>query len=109
MLYEVITAGVLLAFTIPAKARINTKRFSEKTEELLNKFEGAGEHGENVLSNETRQTDVMAIEENCKKILTPLQRFEHSLHPWSSFLIMPLFALRITSYNVCYTKLLRFT
>jgi len=86
-------AGVLLAFTIPAKARINTKRFSEKTEELLNKFEGAGEHGENVLSNETRQTDVMAIEENCKKILTPLQRFEHSLHPWSSFLIMPLFAL----------------
>lgn len=86
-------AGVLLAFTIPAKARINTKRFSEKTGELLDKFEKAGEHGENVLSNETRQTDVMAIEENCKKILTPLQRFEHGLHPWSSFIIMPVFAL----------------
>ena len=96
----------------------------------------------------------MAIEENCKKILTPLQRFEHGLHPWVSYLIIPLFALanagvtfagmdiynaltssvslgiivglfvgkqigiftfswiavklnRITSYNVCYTKLLR--
>ena len=35
----------------------------------------------------------MAIEENCKKILTPLQRFEHGLHPWSSFIIMPVFAL----------------
>ncbi|MCH7517061.1 MAG: Na+/H+ antiporter NhaA, partial [Bacteroidetes bacterium] len=86
-------AGVLLAFTIPAKARINTKSFSEKTKDLLDKFNSAGEHGENVLTNENRQTDVMAIEENCKKILTPLQRFEHGLHPWSSFLIIPLFAL----------------
>jgi len=86
-------AGVLLAFTIPASARYNTKRFSAKTKDLLNKFDETGEHGENVLSNEGRQTDVMAIEENCKKILTPLQRFEHGLHPWVSFFIIPLFAL----------------
>jgi len=86
-------AGVLLAFTIPASARYNTKRFSDKTKDLLNKFDATGEHGENVLSNEERQTDVMAIEENCKKILTPLQRFEHGLHPWVSFFIIPLFAL----------------
>jgi NhaA family Na+:H+ antiporter len=86
-------AGVLLAFTIPAKARINTERFSKNTKDLLDKFEKAGEHGENVLTNETRQADVMAIEECCEKILTPLQRFEHGLHPWSSFVIMPLFAL----------------
>jgi NhaA family Na+:H+ antiporter len=86
-------AGVLLAFTIPASARYNTKKFSEKTRGLLNKFDETGEHGENVLTNEGRQTDVMAIEENCKKILTPLQRFEHGLHPWVSYLIIPLFAL----------------
>lgn len=86
-------AGVLLAFTIPASARYNTKRFSDKTKDLLNKFDETGEHGENVLSNEGRQTDVMAIEESCKKILTPLQRFEHGLHPWVSFFIIPLFAL----------------
>jgi len=86
-------AGVLLAFTIPASARYNTKHFSDKTRELLKKFDETGEHGENVLSHEGRQTDVMAIEENCKKILTPLQRFEHGLHPWVSYLIIPLFAL----------------
>jgi NhaA family Na+:H+ antiporter len=86
-------AGVLLAFIIPASARLNTKHFSDKTRELLNKFDDTGEHGENVLSNEGRQTDVMAIEENCKKILTPLQRFEHGLHPWVSYFIIPLFAL----------------
>ena len=86
-------AGVLLAFTIPASARYNTKRFSDKTRYLLDRFDATGEHGKNVLSNEGRQTDVMAIEENCKKILTPLQRFEHGLHPWVSFFIIPLFAL----------------
>lgn len=86
-------AGVLLAFTIPASARYNTKRFSDKTKELLNKFDETGEHGENVLADEGRQTDVMAIEENCKKILTPLQRFEHGLHPWVAYFIIPVFAL----------------
>jgi NhaA family Na+:H+ antiporter len=86
-------AGILLAFTIPATARYNTKQFSDKTRELLNKFDESGEHGENVLSNEGRQTNVMAIEKNCEKILTPLQRFEHGLHPWVSYLIIPLFAL----------------
>ena len=86
-------AGVLLAFTIPAKTRINTKGFSRNTRDLLDKFERAGEHGENVLTNETRQADVMAIEQCCDRILSPLQRFEHWLHPWSSFVIMPLFAL----------------
>ena len=35
----------------------------------------------------------MAIEQCCDRILSPLQRFEHWLHPWSSFVIMPLFAL----------------
>jgi NhaA family Na+:H+ antiporter len=86
-------AGILLAFTIPASSRYNTKRFSKKTKELMNSFDADGEHGENVLSNEQRQTDVMAIQENCEKILTPLQRFEHGLHPFVAFLIIPLFAL----------------
>ena len=35
----------------------------------------------------------MAIEESCEKILTPLQRFEHQLHPWVAFFIIPVFAL----------------
>jgi len=82
-----------LAFTIPASSRYNTKRFSEKTKELIQNFDSIGEHGENVLLNEDRQTSVMAIEESCEKILTPLQRFEHGLHPWVSFFIIPLFAL----------------
>jgi len=86
-------AGVLLAFTIPASSRYNTQKFSEKVKDLINKFDSTGDHGQNVLSNQERQTDVMAIEESCQKVLTPLQRFEHGLHPWVAFFIIPVFAL----------------
>jgi NhaA family Na+:H+ antiporter len=86
-------AGVLLAFTIPASSRINTKKFTDETKYLINDFNDAGDHGDNVLTNEERLSIVDQIENNCEKILTPLQRFEHGLHPWVSFFIMPIFAL----------------
>ena len=86
-------AGVLLAFTIPVSSRINTKKFKNETENLLKEFDNAGEHGEDVLTNSERMSIVDKIENNCEKILTPLQRFEHGLHPWVSFFIMPVFAL----------------
>ncbi|WP_304131857.1 Na+/H+ antiporter NhaA [Ignavibacterium album] len=86
-------AGVLLAFTIPVSSRINTIKFTAETKKLLDEFDKSGEHGENVLTNEARLTIVQSVEGNCEKILTPLQRFEHMLHPWVAFFIMPVFAL----------------
>lgn len=86
-------AGVLLAFTIPASSRINTKNFTTETKQLLDEFDKSGEHSEDVLTNEKRLAVVQSIESNCEKILTPLQRFEHLLHPWVAFFIMPVFAL----------------
>ena len=86
-------AGVLLAFTIPVSSRINTMKFKKETESLLKDFDNAGEHGDNVLTNSDRLSIIDQIENNCEKILTPLQRFEHGLHPWVSFFIMPVFAL----------------
>lgn len=86
-------AGVLLAFTIPVSSRINTMKFKKETETLIKDFDNAGEHGEDVLTNSERLSIIDKIENNCEKILTPLQRFEHGLHPWVSFFIMPVFAL----------------
>jgi NhaA family Na+:H+ antiporter len=86
-------AGVVLAFTIPAYSRYNTKKFSDRVKELIKKFDSIGDHGDNVLNNQDRQTDVLAIEESCEKVMTPLQRFEHDLHPWVAFFIIPVFAL----------------
>lgn len=93
-------AGVLLAFTIPASSRINTSQFLQKLRGLTEKFDKAGEEGPDVLSNEERQSVVQSLEENCEKIMTPLQRFERALHPWVSFVIMPVFALANAGVSV---------
>jgi NhaA family Na+:H+ antiporter len=85
-------AGVLLAFTIPATARINTRKFAVEIQSLLDDFNDSREQGEDVLTNENSQSVIERIENNCEKLLTPLQRFEKALHPWVSFFIMPLFA-----------------
>lgn len=85
-------AGVLLAFTIPASSRINTREFLTSGKELLTGFENAGEEGADVLTNEDRQAYIQQLESNCEKLMTPLQRFEHGLHPWISFFIIPVFA-----------------
>lgn len=86
-------AGVLLAFVIPVTSRINTIKFTNETKRLIDEFDSAGTHGENLLTNEKRLAIFQKIESNCEKIQTPLQRFEHLLHPWVAFFIMPVFAL----------------
>jgi len=86
-------AGVLLAFTIPAAARIDSKKFMEDGEKLLKDFDDAGEEVESTFTNEERLIAAQALEKNCKKVMTPLSRLESGLHPWVSFFIMPLFAL----------------
>ena len=86
-------AGVLLAFTIPASSRYNTNEFSNRVKNLIKKFDETGDHWKNVLNNSERQGHVHSIENSCERILTPLQRFEHNLHPWVAFFIIPVFAL----------------
>jgi NhaA family Na+:H+ antiporter len=45
------------------------------------------------VEREEQQLAVKTLEDTCDRVEAPLRRFEHALHPWVSFLIMPLFAL----------------
>lgn len=85
-------AGVLLAFFIPAKTRIDKHKFYIETKTLIEEF-SKGEQDEHILNDEERLNIVFEIEKKCERVLTPLQRFENALHPWVTFLIIPLFAL----------------
>jgi len=85
-------AGVLLAFFIPTKPKIERHKFYDKTKKLLDEFSNSKDV-DNILKDEERLEIVFEIEKNCEKVLTPLQRFEHSLHPWVTYLIIPVFAL----------------
>jgi NhaA family Na+:H+ antiporter len=47
---------------------------------------------EHILRSGARQVAMLALEDACEKVKTPLQRFEHTLLPWIRLIIMPLFA-----------------
>lgn len=83
-------AGVLLAFTIPSQSKINEDEFAEQSHKLIDKFQKK-DKGKSL--SPTQQSIVEAIEKEAEKAQAPLQRLEHSLHPYVSFIIMPIFAL----------------
>ena len=86
-------AGVLAAFAIPARTRINARDFLKMGRVYLNDFETADEPQANVLSNRNQLRAINHIASACEHAQTPLQRLEHALHPYVTFFIMPLFAL----------------
>ncbi|MGE3128091.1 MAG: Na+/H+ antiporter NhaA [Fimbriimonadaceae bacterium] len=86
-------AGVLAAFTIPAKARINVPEFLSRVQELVQAFRDSpsAESDEGVLT-EDQQACVEELEKTTEGIGTPLQTLLHVLHPWVAFCIVPVFA-----------------
>lgn len=87
-------AGVLLAFSIPVKTSIDKPMFLDRCRSLLNRFQTA-----EVNSNEAHSV-IHALEQQCELVETPLHRIEHSLQPWVSFLIMPVFAFSNAGVHV---------
>ena len=85
-------AGVLAALAIPARTKINEEKFIAALEEKLRQFHLIPPNDVTLL--EPAQYEVIEnIHELTKAAGTPLQKLEHQLHPWVSYLIMPLFAL----------------
>ncbi len=86
-------AGVLAALTIPSSARINAGVFRSRSRELLDRLEAAdAEPNTHMLTGE-QQESVYSLAALVEQLKTPLQRFEHRLHPWVALVIMPVFAL----------------
>ncbi|MBI3004866.1 MAG: Na+/H+ antiporter NhaA [Ignavibacteriales bacterium] len=85
-------AGVMLAATIPARSRINQTEFVDEGKKVLTEFEIERQHGKTHLTS--HQLSVIgSLEEKAEDVQPPMQRLEHGLHPWVSYLIMPVFAL----------------
>jgi len=95
-------AGVLVAFTIPARTRISEISYTQSVKQYLTDFENEQPNNSTLITPEQHH-----IIDKIKKLSldaeTPLQKIEHILHPWVAFVIMPLFALAnagiIVSHN----------
>lgn len=85
-------AGVLLAATIPARPRIDSRSFLGSGRAGLESFEKAGEPGRQTLTNKKQRAALYALERAILRASSPLQRLEHVLHPWVAYAIIPLFA-----------------
>jgi NhaA family Na+:H+ antiporter len=86
-------AGVLVALTIPARSRIDAPTFVARIRRILQHVESSQGRANSKRSLELQESAVLEIEDMCEQVQAPLQKLEHSLNGWVSFLIMPLFAL----------------
>ncbi|MCC5938748.1 MAG: Na+/H+ antiporter NhaA [Lunatimonas sp.] len=85
-------AGVLAAFAIPARRRINESLFSRKIRMLMHHFDDEiPEDGP--LTTDKQHGIIEKIKTICAEVQTPLQKIEGALHPIVYFLVIPLFAL----------------
>jgi Na+:H+ antiporter, NhaA family len=84
-------AGVLLAFAIPIKSKMEEKEFIRDLRKDVNEFEKNMDNITPVL-NEKQLDSLENIAVHYDKVQNPLIRLEHNLHNLSAFVIMPLFA-----------------
>jgi Na+:H+ antiporter, NhaA family len=89
-------AGVLLALTIPARPVFTPLEFKQRLTQLQEGFQVEAadrETAEPSLHSPTMATIAGHLEGAAKAVQSPLQRMEHNLGPWVTFLVLPVFAL----------------
>lgn len=86
-------SGVILALTIPSKTVINEVKFSVSIKYWMEKFRQVSNSEVEVLANTEQQHIIHQISRSTKDICPLMHKFEHGLHPWVTFFIMPVFAL----------------
>jgi NhaA family Na+:H+ antiporter len=85
-------AAVLSAFMIPADSRIPESIYISRANKLLQRFRKAKPNDVSTLEED--QLDILdRTRREAKDAIPPLQRLELAMHPFISFVIMPIFAL----------------
>ena len=82
-------AGVLAATLVPSGPGVNRDQYADTIEGLLRDFRAAREEG--------NEDEAEAIAEEIERLSRgtegPMERMEGTIHPWVSFLVLPVFAL----------------
>ncbi|MDO9261316.1 MAG: Na+/H+ antiporter NhaA, partial [Flavobacteriaceae bacterium] len=85
-------AGVLIAFTIPIRQKINFVTYSKKLK-LISENICRTEDTQNTILSKKQIYLIDDLQDWTEKVQSPLQHLEHSIHSWVAFLIIPVFAL----------------
>jgi len=84
-------AGVLLAISIPNRNPPDTKALLAQCVTVLNDFDQPGIQG--AYYQDKTQIAAQTLEAVSERMQSPAQRLEHDLLPWTTYLILPIFAL----------------
>ena len=82
-------AGVLVAAVVPSEPRIHRRDYAAAVEDLLRDFNLAMEDED----EEKAEAIAEEIERLSRGTEGPMERIEGIIHPWVSFIILPVFAL----------------
>lgn len=85
-------AAVLAAFMIPADVKIDEQVFIARIKKNLTRFKNADPNNLPTLTNEQLYILERIAADN-KKAMPPLQRLEQAMHPFVTFIVLPIFAL----------------
>ena len=86
-------AGVLGAFSVPARPKYNPAKFSEHVKELLERFDSSHVPGQSIMTNDKLRGIVQTLSNGVLQVEAPLQRLEHVWHLPVAYLVIPIFAL----------------
>jgi len=83
-------AGVVIGLLTPVRPKYSHDEFREKAGQVLNRWDAnrTSPDGEDKLNH-----DALVLAAVAKASVSPVERLEQALHPWSSFVVVPLFAL----------------
>ncbi len=85
-------AGVILGLLTPIGARVSPTTFQQSADNLLDDH-GAGRAAGTPEGEETSRSALRELEEMSRESQPVLDRLEHALHGWTSYAIIPIFAL----------------
>lgn len=92
-------AAVLAAFMIPADVKIKEDIFIARLKKHLSQFKKADPNHLPTVTHEQLYI-IDRISRDNKKATPPLQRLEHAMHPFVTFIIIPVFALANAGVSV---------
>jgi len=85
-------AGVLLAFTIPLKRRINIRKYSDHLRAISTKLVNVTDDDERHLLTKDEIRCIDNLDDLTFEVRSPLQHLEHKLHSIVAYFILPVFA-----------------
>lgn len=102
-------AGVIVAFTVPARPKLNIYKYVTDIRESLAKLpENMSKEGNKYMLSNSELSILRHVEAASDKVISPLQSLDDNLHPLVNYIVMPLFAFAnasISFHNVTLSSL----